>query len=395
MVNTCLLYGATSWAGINLLIILIAMLLVAVFFAISAIFPAQIREKIKQAARSELTQAIISIVILLVLAVSATTICSAATTASNNLITGQTFASPFAYAEYYVGNLSVNTGLNLLTSLYSTSVSYTIEAQVLQSIGSLFNTKTSDLIPTFLSEIGLSSKILSLGIASALQLGSLFSTLAQIYIDVFAPLVTIAVGMLFLQFLLLPVLQYTAFAVVLPVAIAMRSLSFLGTPLRNASNAVLAMAIAAYIIYPTMLAFNGYAMAWIFSTANPSFQYLHTTYLLNTIPVNKFFTGVPAATYSGFFGTLFHLVYPYVVGSSSAPLYSFVNGAFSQNGGIIISPWAVVSQAHTIINEMSQFLFASVVLIVLDLAVTLGFAMGLAKALNSGLEGAGSFWGSL
>jgi hypothetical protein len=45
-----------------------------------------------------------------------------------------------------------------------------------------------------------------------------------------------------------------------------------------------------------------------------------------------------------------------------------------------------------ITNRVSQFLFASIVMILLDIAVTIGFAIGLRNALNRGTEGAGSFW---
>jgi hypothetical protein len=44
---------------------------------------------------------------------------------------------------------------------------------------------------------------------------------------------------------------------------------------------------------------------------------------------------------------------------------------------------------------MSQFIFTAIFMFGINLAVTLGFAIGLAKGLNSGVEGAGSFWSSI
>jgi hypothetical protein len=380
--NTCILYGATSWAGISLLVILVSLMIVAVVYQFSGIFPNSTRAKIREASRSELTQAFLSVVIIVILAGVATTACSISTSVANSLHATSTTTNPFQYAEYYIGNLSTNTGLNLLTTIYSTSVSYSIEAQVLDSIGSLATAN----IKTFAGPIGrlfygagTASKIVSFTIGKLSQLSTVFSLLSSTYLDVIAPLVTLAVGLLLIQFILLPIFQYTAFSVILPVAIGMRSLAFLGTNLRAAANAVLVIAIAAYIIYPLMIAFNGYAIGWIFSSANPSYQYVHTTYVVPNIPASNFFK-LNATAYNGTFGTAFRLMGP------------FITSAFAQSGGFIINPYTIMTQAQMIINETAQFLFTAVIMIVIDLAVVIGFAVGLTKALNSGIEGGGSFW---
>lgn len=378
--NTCVLYGATSWAGISILVIVLSLLIVGAVFMLSGIFSNSTRAKIRQAAKSELTEAFISAVILVILAGAALGACSISTSIGNSLHVTTTTANPFQYSEYYIGNLSTNTGLNLLTTIYSISVSYAIEAQVLQSLGTLFNTNVNTIYKQISSLfLGNAAKAvgLSIGIAAVSHSSILFSLLSSTYVDIIAPLVTIAIGLLFIQFIMLPFFQYTAFAVILPVAIAMRSLAFMGTNLRAASNTVLAVAIAAYIIYPLMIAFNSYAIAWIFSGANPSFQYVHTTYVVPNIPVSNYFKSVPS---SGIFGSAFNIMVP------------FVTSAFSQSGGFIINPFTVASQGQMIVNETAQFIFTSVIMIVIDLAVTIGFAAGLTKALNSGIEGAGSFW---
>ncbi len=380
MANTCILYGATSWIVINLIIILIAMLLSGVAFSISTLLSANMRERIRGAARSELTQALLSAVIIVALVGTATTACSLSSSMSKGLT--HTSMDPFQYSEYYVGNLSVNTGLNMLTNAYSTSVSYAIEGQVLGNIGDLFNTKFTGAFGIMRDILGgeaVFGNLIKLSFAGLVQLSLLFNALSGFYIEIIVPMMTVAVGMLFLQFLLLPLLQYTAFTVVLPVAIAMRSLSFLGNNLRVAANSVLAIAIAAYIIYPLMLSMNGWAIAWIFSSANPSYQYVQSTYVVPNIPLNTYFTSVPSTAYSG----------PILGGIKSlAPL---LMGSFASTG--IILPWQVVSQAQFIVNELARFLFESIVMIVIDIAVTIGFAASLAKALNRGIEGAGSFWG--
>lgn len=384
MVNTCLLYGAKNWVNINILMILITFTLFAVMFALSSIFSGRTREKIREAARSEVTQGFLSIIIIVVLATTAIAVCGISSSISSTL-THQAM-DPFQYSEYYIGNLSTNTGLNLLTDIYSTSVSYAIEAQVLQSAGALLNSGLSTAIKAFQLGYDLVSFV-NLGISAVIELNVVFTSLSNLYMGIIAPLVVIVIGMLFLQFLVLPLLQYTAFSVILPAAIALRSISFLGVNLKAASNTVLAAAIAGYIVYPLMVSFNSYAISWIFSASNPSSQYIGSTYIIPSIPISTYFSEIPAtttSTASTFFSQIFHSTF----------LSSFVTSAFSTTG-ILISPQAVVLQAQTIINRVSQFLFAGLVMFVMDVAVTLGFAMGLSKALNSGVEGAGTFWSGI
>lgn len=390
--NTCVLYGATSWIGVNIAIILLTVTIAGLVFALATIFSARFQQRVKEAAKSEMTQAFISAVIIGILVGVAATACAASASISSSL-TKMTM-SPFQYAEYYVGNLSSNSGLNLLTTIYSTSVQFAVEAQVLTAFGDLFNAAGGLFIPSAFKLLTGGNGIFTVAIAAEVQLDSLFELLSQWLLFLLAPIVTIAVGLLFLQFIMLPVLQYTAFSVILPVAIGMRSLAFLGVNLRYASNTALAMAIAAYIIYPTMVAFNGYVVAWIFSTQNPSYQYLQSTYVVPNIQPNQYFsTNGISSTYTGFWGTFFKTVFPVIFGTTSQT--QFVTGAFSQAGGVILWPPNVAMEIQNLINESAQFLFVGVVLIVMDVAVTLGFAVGLQKALNSGLEGAGSFWSGL
>jgi len=393
VIATCALYGATtytnSWLGINVLVILISFLVVAVVYAISSIMPVITRQRMISAARAEITQAMISVVILIILLGVAVTACNISATLSKSLIpSANNGMDPFQYADYYIGNLSLNTGINLLTTIYSTSVQYAIEAQVLQSVGAFFNTQFSSvtgiLRGIFTNAVQGSFAV---GIASVVQLATVFSTLGQAYLGL-SSLVTLAIGLLFIQFLMLPVLQYTAFSIVLPVALAMRSLSFMGNSLKRASNSVLAFAIAAYIIYPLTIAFNGYAISWIYSAQNPSFQYLHSTYLVSNVVANPFFKVAPSA--GGTQGGLPGLVIS-AFGNAPGSITNLMLSSFSKTGFIIL-PWTIAAQAQLMVTQIAQFLFAAVVLMIIDLAITIGFASGLAKALNGGVEGAGSFW---
>ncbi len=384
--NTCLLYGTTNWININILIIIVTFMLVAVFYALSNTLPIIQKEKLKDAAKSELTQGFLSVIIIVILATVATTACSISSGISMSL-THQSL-SPFQYSEYYVGNLSANTGLNLLANVYSISVTYAVEAQVLQTLGSFLNTAFTAVLGTIFKLTGL-SQVVSILLGPAItNLSQLFSILSSVFLEVIAPLITIAVGLLFIQFLALPILQYTAFSVILPLGIAMRSLAFLGTSLKYASNVVLAMAIAGYIVYPLMISFNGYMIAWIFSPSNPASTYIGSTYVVPKIPTNNYFSTAPSSTSTtGFFGSLFNSL------AGSGLFTPFLASSFNSFG--LITPFNVVQKSQLLITETAQFLFAAVVLFVIDIAVTLGFAIGLSKALNSGIEGSGSFWSGI
>ncbi|MGA2800735.1 MAG: hypothetical protein ABSE71_05430 [Candidatus Micrarchaeaceae archaeon] len=394
-ITTCALYGTTtyanSWIGINVMVLLLSLIIVAVVYIISNILPIITRQKLVSAARSEITQIIISAVILSILLGLAVTACNISASFTKNLIPS-TFSAmnPFQYADYFVGNLSLNTGLNLLTNIYSTSVSYAIEGQVLESIGKLFNSAFSGafgiLRNIFSGSTSAGQGIFSVGIALGVQLGAVFSTLSTVYMALSVP-VTLAVGLLFILFLVIPVLQYTAFTIILPIALAMRTFSFLGVSLKSASNAMLAFAIAAYIIFPLMIAFNGYAVSWIFSAQNPSYQYLHSTYLVPGTKASTYFTTNPSSTApSALISTISN-----TLGQPIGQTASLVFSSFATTG-VLYSPQQVTAQARVLIDEIAQFIFVAVILTVIDLAITIGFASGLAKALNGGVEGAGSFW---
>lgn len=387
--NSCALYGGTtyvnSWLPINFLIILISLLAVAMIYSFSTFFATSTRERMKGAARSELTQAILSIMIIVILLGAVTAACTASSSISSAL-TGQSM-NPFSYATYYVGNLALNTGLNLLTNIYGYSVEYAVAGTVYSNLGAAL----SPLIGTFASSL---SKLLSISYAAKLAfkassaLGTTFTALSGFYLALFAPLVTIGVGLLFVQFIMLPVFQYTAFVVLLPVALALRSVSFMGSHLRFASNAILAIAIAMYIIYPAMIAFNAYAINWIFSTNNPSYTYINSTNTVQLITPFSFFQQTQSYE-TGFFGSAIKIVYPFV--NSALGTTNFFGGVYN----IITLPALVIDQTQLLANEIAQFLFTTIIMFVIDLAVVLGFAAGLARALNAGVEGAGSFWGGL
>ncbi|MGC8478593.1 MAG: hypothetical protein ACP5NE_01545 [Candidatus Micrarchaeia archaeon] len=375
MVNTCALYGsftnANNWIGINVLVLIVGLSIVAAIYSLSRLLPSDTRAKVTGITKIEITQLIISAVIIASLIAASSTACDIAALISRS-VTGTAY-SPFVFADFYIGNLIYNKGLAIYAQIYTLSITYDIYSKVLGFAGSMIASLIPGVGELFKYSFGGIATITgTLGYDAAIALG-IFSTLLVV---MFSPLVIIAVGMLFIQYLLLPVIQYTMFTIVLPIAIAMRSLSFTGAGLRSASNAVLAIAIAAYLVYPITVGFDAYTMNWLFSASNPTYTFLASTYSHNTAIPSTFLstTGIPA------------------FGSATYPSTGSILSMLSISGFLSAISF---SEPLTIVNEVSELLFQSVVLFGLDIVITIGFASSLARALNSGIEGAASFWSNI
>ncbi|MCL4373307.1 MAG: hypothetical protein M1360_00880 [Candidatus Marsarchaeota archaeon] len=388
MVNTCAILGGTAyvnnWLSINLLVILVSLLIGALVLALSRIMPSRFSGKVTSAVRTELTQAFLSAIIIMILLGMASTACSISA-AMSRTVTGSSL-SPFQYADYYIGNLTTNTGIGLLSKIYFTSMQYSIESTILDvSFGQILN-GYAPLSPSF----GGGSLPISVSFGPKFELGKVFKVLADVYLSIFSMLLITVIGALYLQWLMLPLLEYTAFLVVLPVALVMRSLSFAGGNLRNTANAFLAIAIAAYMIYPLMVGFDGYAVSWIFSASNPSYKYLQFANTYTSYSTSTLFSSLPSGSLlSG--------------NSATAPSYleSFLSSAsinlnpLSELGSLVSSAATAPFTTSAIVWEMAKFLFIGIFMFAINIGVTAGLAMGMTKALNSGVEGASTFWGNL
>lgn len=402
--TTCALWGTTtyvnSWLSINILVIVISLMAIACAYSFSSFFPSNSRSKIKGFVRFEMIQMFISVAIIAALLAFSATACSISSNISNSLT--HKSMDPFAYAEYYISS-TFNSGLTLLSNIYTTSIGYAIassSAKVLSSITLRgLNGQGSNLIKgnSFLTcvltrtagQCGLgkyfnkyicSSKYCEYESIPSGDFATLYNMFASVYLNVYSPILIVAVAMLFIQFLAIPLMQASAFTIILPVAIALRSISFFSSGLGDASNALIAIAIALYIIYPMMVAFDSYAIAWVFSAQNPSAQYVGGAFSVNTITPNAFFKNTTN------------------VGSSGANALnteiSYVTSGFSSPGSY--QYWAqalnLVGTMHNYTDNMAQFFFQSILLFALNMAVTVGLAMSLYKALRSGLGEAGRFW---
>ncbi|MDE1865510.1 MAG: hypothetical protein KGH94_02635 [Candidatus Micrarchaeota archaeon] len=403
MISTCAIWGTTSyvnsWIVINVLVILISMLAIAAAYSLNGFFPASFRGRMRGFIRFELIQLIVSIVVLGALLALSASACNVSAQVSSQLSGRQ--MNPFNFADYYVTTI-FNNGLSMLSNIYSTSVNYAILSSGIKSIPaallrglngqalfkgnkflecaltkqsgcSLLGTVITSLCPTSIITCEYST------IPSG-DLSYLYNLFSSMYLDVYSPILIIATGMMFIQFLAIPIMQYSAFTIILPTALAMRSLSFFSSGLGDASNALIALAVALYIIYPMMVAFDGYAVSWIFSTKNPSAQYAGGALTVNTVAPSGFFSAQPGYDISG--ANALNTETSFVFNSFSAPgSYEYWVGGLN-----------LIGTMRNYTDNMAQFFFQSIILFALDMAVTVGLAVSIYKALRSGLGEVGRFW---
>ncbi|MCL5440587.1 MAG: hypothetical protein M1448_01735 [Candidatus Marsarchaeota archaeon] len=393
MVNTCAILGGStyvnSWVGINVLIVLIGFAAVSAAYMFSKLGSASLRTRMAELAKSEIAQLMVSLILIVVLIAFSKAACGISASVSQSL-TG-TQMNPFQFADSYLGELAFVKGLGLFSTIASKSLEYIVDSNIYAILPKILgNFLTSTGLTSCAAEparlVTVSFNIFNFGCEPFANMFIMFEMLSYLYLELFAPVIISSVAVLFVQYLSIPFIQYLAFAVALPVAIALRAIPFGGPGLRSASNAILALAIAAYIIYPLTISFDAWAMNYIFSSSNPMFPYLHSTYLLNNAPPPSFLQEIPSNTIS-FFGT------------TTNSVESLVKSMFDSTSLINFIPFFnvphTISDTELIANEIAQYVFQAVFLLALDVAITVGFAASLAKALNSGIGGGAALWSGL
>ncbi len=404
--NTCSLFGGTgfgnynNWMWINVIVLIISLLIISFIYMISRFFSQKESQKFTQIMKIEIIQVIISAVILVMLLGFTTSACGITKSIATSLgsQSGYNFPSsnPFVFADYYVGDLANNIGIKLLLQIYTESIGFNIDSMIFQNSGSLIFdiiTASSSTLKNTLEAIksatsfsgNLSGWSLNVNFETAIDLGVTYGLLSDLLIGFFAPIVIVGIGLLYILWLILPVIQYTAFTVVLPVALIFRMIAFSGfgggtgvsqsVGLKSVANQILALAIALYIIFPLTIVFNAWAIHWIFSSNNPSYSYLHSTYVLNKIKPSNLFAANPiTAKKFKWFG----------VGIPS--IFSILGTAITGNIiWSIIDPNIIVQDVLNMVNEIAQYDFTVFLMIAIDFSIVLGFATGLSKALNTNL----------
>ncbi len=369
-----------GWIQINLLVILLSFSVSAMLYSLSGFFPTSMREKMKGAAKYESFQGIISIFIIIVLMAFSSVTCQIGQTlvASSTQITQTSYQNPIQYSEHYIGNLMFTKGLGLFTQIYSESVLMAISAN------------TADVVEEALSELVIGPMGLSFSPGMVQVLYGFSGAMGSSFL----PLIVVAFGVLFIIYLILPIIASLALTVIVPLSIVMRSIPYAGPKLRESSDTFLALAVGFYFILPLTLLMNSYIIAWIYCTpssafCNPYVQYT-AQYQLSNIPTSALFDQNSQVTAPlGQLGVLKL--------SSSFFSSSVANqgGFFSVIGDILQIMFAMPSVIMQYGLKTAEYVFEAVFLIGLDLAITLAFAQGLTKGLNSTgrMIGVGPFWG--
>ena len=368
-----------GWIQINALVILLSFTIAGLLYSLSGVFSVSMREKMRGAAKYEAFQGLISIMIILVLMAFAQATCNIGQVLveSSTSITQIAYQNPIQFSEAYINHLMFTTGLGLFTQIYSETVLMAVSANVASTIENFLSQMTVALV-------GLS---FSPGFMSVLYgfSGAMGSS--------FLPMIVVSFGVLFMIYLLLPLIASLAMTIVVPLALVMRSIPYAGPKLRESSDTFLALAIGFYFILPMALLMNNYLISWVFCTGpstfcNPYSQFT-TAYQLSAFPVSALFNQpTQSLTSSGPLGII------------SMPI-SFFSSAASNQGGI----FSALGQVLNIMIQMpsyviayglktAEYMFEGIFLIGLDLAITLAFAQGLTKGLNSvgRMIGVGPFW---
>ncbi len=382
----------TAWIPINLLVITVSFAIIALIYTLSNVLPRDMRAKLHSLVMTEINQNLISVLILIIL-FSATVIVGQFS--ASLPLTGQyacnlesSSCNPFIIADAYVDTLTFVTGINLLNQIYSNSISYAINARIWSGVGQSIPSSIVPSIASLLQLKSISLPFIQITPVFGGDLGISYAIISDLLVGIFTPLLMVTLGTMFIQYIMISVIEFSAFSIVLPIALMMRSFAFTGAGLRTAANSVLAVAIAAYLIYPTMVAFNPSIISWIFTSCqstttasggwcNPTYKYLNTAYTLPDITVSTFLSQSSTQVISG--------------GPSLTTL------GIGQLSSVLAAadPFSVTQTLFTISNNVAQFMFTSVMLFALDLTVTLGFGVGLAKALTGGLDGVASFWSNV
>lgn len=385
MAGSCFGY-VTDWNFIAFLVILLSLLGIAFLYALSNFLTAATRAKIRGLVRTEVTQVVLSGLIIVTL-ISATSVACTVTAGSD----------PLTFATNYVGELITGPpgngfmgGIQLITGIFAYSFAYSVVSGIWQGVGDLFASYTSG------KGLGINTPGFSIVPVPGLDLGIPYGALSSLYIDLFFPFALVGISLMFVQYLVLVISQAAAFSILLPIGLIMRSFAFVGQGLRNAANAIIAIAIALYIIYPLTVAFDAYAITWIYTpcsatllppACNPSANFLTFAADLN---VNGFLTQDTTGTgciSTGNYGGNFCNISP-----SSA--FSFFSSEFGTILPLILPNYAIAG-AMNITVALAEYLFAALFMLGINLAMTLTFAMSLTHALDGGIEGAASFWSSL
>ncbi len=374
--NTCSLGGGINtgnWISVNLILILLIFTLVGMINAIAKLFPSALSKKIMEFVKYEYAQGAISIVIVAVILVFAGVACnlqySFVPAHSQN-------PNAFTFAENYLNNLLFVQGIGLVTSLNSYIVKYSIYAGVLSAINPVQLTPGSFRVPVV--------KNITIKPGSALtDLYGAYITIMDWYVAIVVPVF----GFLMIQFLMVPLVQALSLVVVVPVGIAIRCASFFQPKLREAANSFIAIAIAFYFIYPITFVMDSYITSWLFCTGsvascNPFVSYLDKLHSPLSGNIQNSILSTNPPTPSGGNGqplSIFGFGFNIFLSNIFTALGNVIPNAVDMITSLLYLPTITQSLGYNV----AVFMFQGVFLVAFNMAITVGFALGLNNALNA------------
>lgn len=401
-----------NWLGITSLVVIAVLLIAAIVYGVGGLFPPSTYERLKGVVKYEYIQGIFSIMLIMLIFGMSLTSCTmaglltqtatATPTGSTQLgITsttsqcGASYQDPYQFANCYIGNLMFSKGTTLVTGMISAGTLFYIDGTLVTYIISFIGTFIPSInLPGSVGPVSGSLSVTPT-ISSSDEPAEVLFDYSSVLSAVLEPVIVVTFGLLFMLFLSLNIIEFIALTIIVPVAIIMRSLAFTGPRLREAANAFIAIGLAFYFILPLTIAMNYYIVNWTYcnnpGVCNPyASSYLNPGYKLNTLPVSKLFTDPESNTIAGFPSlSIPYNFYGYYIPSG--------NGGFG--GSLTTVATGLISVPNVLNNyvtETAEYMFEGIFLLALDVAITVGFALGFQKGLDSlgQIIQVGPFWGS-
>ncbi len=383
-----------DWISISILVVLASITIAALLYALSGVFPTERREKLKSIVKYEMGSAVISLVIIAALIMMTNFTCSLGGLVSESIpalnTSNNNYAGIYSFDLNYVGTLLFSSGTQIVADLYTTALQLTAQSNLLDSA-----VISAQQVLNSLPGGGVAEFIGGLPFPEISKIFSIFNDILYGWGDAF---IVVGNGVLFIVFFLLIIFESISLTVLVPVALAMRSLAFTGPRLRSASNAFLALGIGMYFVFPLTIASNSYiANCLNLNAFVPS---------LSGGPPSSSQTvgciGLSKAEYKGISPYLPSISIPtsslFESGGSLDFLTNFWSSAtFAGNipvVGIIFNLANAYNTINSYANTIAAYMLLSVILISLDLAITIGFSVGLARGLDSlaDIMGGEKFW---
>ncbi len=356
-------------------------MIAAVVFVFANFLPPERMQRLRGISRYEMVEAIVSIVIIGALLGFSSFACNAGA----SLVGSSGYTSLFGADTTYVSNLLFLNGVGIVENVYTSSIRLVIAANIFSYVAPLLADKYLTASAALTSASGKQYVSISMTVNPAFN--DYFYKLSGVLTGAMSSLVIIAYSILFLLFLLLPVISAGALTLLAPLSLIVRSLSFAGKKLREVSNQLLAIAIGFYFVLPLMLALNAYVGAClniglggtaVSCSYLPSITHYLTAYTLPVAPASLFTSSNPLDLSSN------AMVSNFVAGfGGTGILGSFYGPAFSNVGTFFSTILYYPGVAQGYAFQISGYVFLGVVMIALDFAVTLGFVVGIAKGLNA------------